>query len=739
MNRYTFRARCAGWVVAWLLVSGAALGQGQKPITLDDWLRAGVFRAGYGQSFAWMANDNYYTTLENGALKKNPILTKEAVTELVAAGAVKDPATGEAIELGEYVFSPDETQVLFLTESEPIYRHSARHVAYLFNTKTQTTQRIFDGEPVENLYFSPNGARVGFTHGNNLFVQDAATGKVSLLTTDGKAGSIINGSTDWVYEEEFGFPEGYYFSPDGNRVAYYRFDESEVPLFTMNYYTGLYPEPYTFKYPKAGERNSAVQLFVHDLQKGTRVQVQVPADPEQYFPAVRWTPSGDQLAVLRMNRHQNQLEVLLADPATGATRPLLTESSDTYIELMGNVTERLTNLQFLSDGKHFVYLSESSGYAHLYRYDMSGKLLNAITAGAWDVTSLYGIDEASGTVYYQSAEAGPLERHVYAVGLDGKKKQLLTPGAGTHDAEFSSGYRYFVHTHSSAQTPPIIRLREASGREIRTLETNESLQERLTKYSYAAPSFFKVMGPSGDSLNAWMMRPPDFTAQRRYPVLMYVYGGPGSQTVTNSWALGGQAQWAQVLASKGYIVVSVDGRGTGARGVKFKKCTYRQLGKYEVEDQIAAAKYLATLPYVDGARIGIWGWSYGGYMTLNCLMKGAQVFKTGIAVAPVTNWRFYDTIYTERYQRTPQENPEGYDENSPITHVSKLEDNFLLVHGTGDDNVHYQNSLMLVEALVQANKQFEVFFYPNKNHGIYGGNTRYHLYTQLTAFIEANL
>lgn len=724
-------------LLAFILLGAPAQGQqAKRDVTLDDWLKKGVFRQNYVDGFAWMQDDRFYSSYEEDRIYKNALEGEVAPEALVEMANVKDPVTGEAIDALEYHFSPDEQQVLFLTNTERVYRHSRKHVAYLYDIAKGTTQRVMAGKPVSNVTFSADGSWLGFTHANDLYLQEAATGSVTRITDDGAWGEIINGSTDWVYEEEFGFPEGFYFSPDGGRVAYYRFDESKVPTFTMDYYTELYPERYTFKYPKAGERNANVQIIVYDIAAGSKTEMQINANPEQYIPAVRWTAKGDQLAILRMNRHQNDMEILLADPATGAVKTLLRETSETYIELMGNVTERLSNLQFLQDGKHFVYLSEKSGYAHLYLHDMEGKELLALTSGNWDVTSLYGIDEARGLVYYQSAEAGPLERHVYTINLKGKKKLLLTPGAGIHDAEFSSGYNYFVDYASSVAEPTRVSLHEAGGKLLRILEDNAELSERLQAFNLSSTEFFRFAGPSGDTLNGWMKKPANFDAKRRYPVLMYVYGGPGSQTVQNKWNLNA---YFETLCAKGYIVVSVDGRGTGARGVQFKKCTYLQLGKYETEDQIAGANYLATLPYVDRARIGIWGWSYGGYMTLNCLAHGADVFKTGVAVAPVTNWRFYDTIYTERYMRTPQENPKGYDDNSPISHADKIQDRFLLIHGTGDDNVHYQNSIMMVESLVQANVQFELFFYPNKNHGIYGGNTTYHLYSQMLRFIEQNL
>jgi dipeptidyl-peptidase-4 len=562
-------------------------------------------------------------------------------------------------------------------------------------------------------------------------VKDLISGKEDAITKDGKQNEIINGATDWVYEEEFALSQAFFWSPDGSKIAYLRFDERKVMEYNMQTYGNLYPGLYTFKYPKAGEDNSMVNVFVYDAKLGKSVKMQTGDNKDQYIPRIQWTSKGAELCVTRLNRHQNHLELLLANPLNGEVKTMLEEKSETYIDVHDN-------LQFLQDGKRFIWSSELGGFNHLYLYGMDGKRINAITSGNFDVTEFYGINENTGLVYFQAANPTPMDRSLFTAKLNGKGQKNLLPVNGHQSPEFSSDFSFFILNQSNANAPSDYSLYSGDGKLIRTLESNKTLKDKLAEYTLSPKTFFNFTTKQGTVLNGWMIKPSNFDATKKYPVFMTVYGGPGHNTVENAWE-GSNYLWYQLLAQKGYIVVSVDNRGTGNRGEAFKKSTYKQLGKLETEDQMEAAAYLASQSYVDAARIGIQGWSYGGYMSSLCITKGADLFKMAIAVAPVTNWRFYDSIYTERFMQTPAENESGYDDNSPINHVGRLKGKYLLIHGTGDDNVHFQNSVEMVTALVKANKQFDSEFYPDKNHGIYGGNTRLHLYTKMTNYILNNL
>ncbi|OFY69734.1 MAG: hypothetical protein A2265_02340 [Bacteroidetes bacterium RIFOXYA12_FULL_33_9] len=499
-------------------------------------------------------------------------------------------------------------------------------------------------------------------------------------------------------------------------------------------YGTLYPEWYKFKYPKAGEANSVVSIHIYDINKKQTIKVDVGNEKDQYIPRIKWTANQSTLCVLRLNRLQNKLEMLYADANTGSSTVAYTEEDKYYVEVTHD------NLTFINDGKTFITSSERDGYNHLYLYDVNGNLIRQITKGEWDVTKFYGYDEKNKLLYFESAEVSPIQRHVYSIDINGNNKIQLTQKSGKNEPYFSKSFKYFINVHSDANTPYMTTLNDSKGKQIREFEVNKYntvLLEKMKEYGFAKKEFLTIKTENNITLNAWMIKPLNFDPAKKYPVFMYVYGGPGHQTVMDEFDY--NSVWYQLLAQKGYIVVSVDTRGSGARGADFRKVTYGQLGKYETIDQIDAAKYLGTLPYVDKTRIGIQGWSYGGYMSTLCLSKGSDVFKMAIAVAPVTNWRFYDSVYTERYMGLPQNNADGYDDNSPINHVEKIKGKFLLVHGTADDNVHFQNSMELVDALVKANIQFDMQFYPNKNHSIYGGNTRLHLFTKMTSFVLENL
>jgi dipeptidyl-peptidase-4 len=559
-----------------------------------------------------------------------------------------------------------------------------------------------------------------------------SSGEEKQITLDGKNNEIINGRSDWVYEEEFSFAQAFYWSPDGKHIAYYKFNETEVPEYSMTMFEGLYPYDYRYKYPKAGEKNSVVSIHIYTLENGATKSVEIGSEKDQYIPRIRWTQNANSLCVLRMNRHQNKLDYLLADAASGNSRVMMTEEDKYYIDIE---KEQLT---FLANGKQFINASERDGYNHLYLYDMNGKLIKQITKGNWEVTDIYGIDQKKGLIYYQSTESSPLQRDVYVIGFNGVAKRKISTLSGTNSASFSTDFSYYILSNHSAKSPIYVSLHDNSGKVIRVLEDNAKTKKTYSEYQISPTEFFSFTTSEGVSLNGYMIKPANFDASKKYPVFLYVYGGPGSQNVADAWG-GARSVWFNYLAQKGYIVACVDNRGTGFRGAEFKKMTYLNLGKYETMDQIETGKWFAKQSYVDPNRIGIWGWSYGGYMSSLCITKGADVFKLAIAVAPVTTWRFYDSIYTERYLRTPQENKAGYDDNSPINYAKLLKGKFLLIHGTGDDNVHFQNSVMFSEALIQANKQFEQAYYPNKNHGISGGNTTLQLYRKMTDFVLNNL
>lgn len=637
----------------------------------------------------------------------------------------------EPLRIDDYSFSDDETRLLIGVNEQSIYRRSRIADYYIWDIRSQSLQALTDNSKVSLPDFSPDGSKVAFARDNNIYIKDLETGNEYPVTTDGVYNKIINGTADWVYEEEFGFTKGFFWSPDGNYIGYMRFDESHVNEFTMLMYGSLYPEEYRFKYPKAGEQNAVVSVHVYNVQSGETIKVDTGNETDQYIPRIKWTADPEILSFLRLNRRQNHLEILLADALSGNSTLLYSEHNLYYIDIDDD-------LIFLSDGKHFIVSSEKSGYNHLYLYDMQGREVRALTSGDYDVDSFLGVDEKNNQVFYLSHEESSLGNNLYSVRLNGRRKTRLTAGEGTHSPFFSSGYNYFINRFSTANTPPVYSIHRTDGTLINVLQDNKDLVDLLDQHNYINKEFFTITTTDDVELNAWMIKPKDFDPEKQYPVLMYVYGGPGSQMVVESWD-SNNGIWFQMLSSMGYVVVSVDNRGTGARGEHFRKMTYLELGKYETIDQIQAAQYLGSLPYIDSENIAIFGWSYGGYLSSLCLAKGADVFSAAIAVAPVTNWRFYDTVYTERYMRTPQENPEGYDLNSPINHVDKIKGSLFLVHGSADDNVHYQNSMEMTKTLVEADVQFELMIYPDLNHGIWQGNSRLHLYNLMTRFLEHNL
>lgn len=643
---------------------------------------------------------------------------------LISSSQLKD------IDFDDYFFNEDETKVLLSTNSKAIYRRSFTAEYFVLDLKSGEKKALDESRKPQMLAeYSPDGTKVSYIYNNNLYVKDLASNKVTQLTTDGAFNQIINGTTDWVYEEEFAITKAYDWSPDSKWISFLRFDETEVKEFNMSYYGQLYPRLYTFKYPKAGEDNSKVHLKMIPATGGKAQCVDL--GDYEYIPRLEWSPTANELVVLTLNRHQNQLKYFLVTPGKkeATSRVFYEEKSESYVEIDNN-------LHFLKDGKSILRTSELSGYNHIYKIGFDGSSMQ-ITSGDYDIIDCYGIDNNDTYVYYSSAKSGAINKSLHRIKLDGTDEVLLSEAEGTTDADFSTGMNYFVKTYSLANVPPVFTLCDNTGQEIAVLENNFQLLQTLSDYDLSTKEFVEFNGAEG-KLNGWIIKPTDFDPTKKYPVYMNVYCGPGANTVSNSWE-SVNYMYHQLLAQNGYIVVSVDPRGTMYRGEKFKKSTYLNLGKLETEDLIAVAKDLQGMSFVDPERIGIMGWSYGGFMSSLAILKGAEQFKMAIAVAPVTNWRYYDNIYTERFMRTPQENGNGYDMNSPINFVKELKGKYLLIHGSGDDNVHYQNTMEMVNALVAANKQFDLFIYPNKNHGIYGGNTRNHLFTLMFDYTLKNL
>ncbi|MFD2513862.1 S9 family peptidase [Pontibacter locisalis] len=715
-----------------------AQAQQKKDITLEDIYRKGTFRSQSVYGVNWMKDGQYYSSQvpdeQNKVydIVKYDVTTGKPVSTIIEGENLVPAGSSKPIRFDDYTFSSDEQKVLFSTDTEQIYRRSSKADFYIYDIPTKKLTKLSDGGKQMYASFSPDAKRVAFARENNMFVVDLANMKETQITADGKFNSIINGYSDWVYEEEFSFAKGFHWSPDGKKIAFYTFDETNVPEFNMQMWGELYPQDNKFKYPKAGEANSKVKVSVYDVASGKIVKMDTGSEDDVYIPRIKWTNDANLLSIQKMNRLQNTLEILHANATTGSSNVVLKETDKAYID----VTDDLT---YLKDGKHFIHSSEVKGFNHLYLYNMNGKLVRQITDGNWEVSEFVGYDEKNDRLYYMSTEVSPLERHLYSINSKGKKKQRLTDKEGTHRVNMSNDFKYYLDYYSAANTPPSVSLHTAKdGKLIKVLEDNQKLKNTLAQYNIAKQEFFTMNTADGTKLNGWMIKPTDFDPNKKYPVLMFVYGGPGSQTVNNSWG-GNNYLWHQVLADKGMIVVSVDNRGTGARGAEFKKATYANLGKYEIEDQIEAAKWLGKQSYIDKDRIGIWGHSFGGYMTLLGLTKGDGVFRAGISVAPVTSWRFYDTIYTERFLKTPQENAAGYDDNSPLMFADKLQGDLLLIHGTGDDNVHFQNAVAMQDALISANKQFESFYYPNRNHGVGGGITSLHRFNMMTNFLERKL
>lgn len=681
------------------------------------------------RGFRSMKSGEEFTRLEKNKILKYKFEDFSGASSVLLDGTALK-ISGQSIVIQDYEFNSDESKMLIATDISSIYRYSFSAFYYILDLKTMTFESLDDKRTVQTLAeFSPNGRFVSYISDNNIFVKNLANGKIQQLTRDGKVNHIINGTTDWVYEEEFAYIKAYEWSPDSKHIAFLKFDESQVKEFTMTFYGSLYPELFTWKYPKAGEDNSKVTLHVQAI--GKKKARQIGLGSYEYIPRIKFSPVNSTLLIQTLNRHQSKLQFFKFDPNTKSNQAQLFYSitDEAYVEIDDN-------LAFLPDGSSFITTSEKDGYKHIYKICFNGNI-EQITSGSWDVIEVKGYDPQSKNIYYTSSENGATQKDLFSVHLESKTKNRLSPKSGHTDANFSNGMKYFIQTWSNANTPPIISLHRQDGTQLQVLEENQLLRERLASYKLRSKEFFTIKGAEGD-LNAWMIRPYNFDENQKHPVYMFIYCGPGSNTVNDRWE-GATFMYHQLLAQRGYIVVSVDPRGTQFRGSAFLKSTYLQLGKLELEDILAVNENLKKLHFVDGERIGIQGWSYGGYMSSLAMTKGAGAFKMGIAVAPVTNWRYYDNIYTERFMRTPQENAAGYDQNSPINFCENLEGKYLIIHGSADDNVHYQNAMEMVDALIKANKQFDMFIYPNKNHGIYGGNTRMHIFDQMLEYTLKHL
>lgn len=726
-------------VVLMIWASTTIFAQGGSKISVEDIWQKYLYYPESPDEMKSMNDGKYFTLLDDQTLiNQYEYKTGKKTNNILNTNTLINPITEKPVGIIDlYTFSKDEKKILLATESQNIYRRSKEAWYWIYDIKKEKIEPLYPKGKQRLAEFSPDGSKVAFVVQNNLYVKNLENGEITAVTNDGKDREIINGTTDWVYEEELDITKGFSWSDDGTMIAYMRFDESAVKEYSMTKWGKLYPEEHKYKYPKAGESNSIVDLYIYNVNDKKTTKLNTGSETDQYLPRFQWLPNSNELAFMRLNRHQNRYSLNLYTVKNQSYREIFTDSSKYWVE----VPEQTIFL----NSNQLVTTSERDGYNHIYRITFRDKKQNfivpeisQITKGKWIIKEIKGINLKKGIIYYLSTESSSTNSDLYKIDLSGKNKSKISSSNGSWDADFNSDYTYYMGSYSNANLAPNYSIYDITGMHVRTLNNNDRVN-KLAQECHFQPKVISTLTLPGEiTLNTWMIKPENFDSTKKYPVLMYVYGGPGSQSVLNQWGYYDLA-WYQMLAQQGYIIICVDNRGTGGKGEEFEKCVYQQLGKFETEDQIAAAKYFATLPYVDANRIGIWGWSYGGYMSSLCITKGADVFKTAIAVAPVTNWRYYDNIYTERFMRTPQENADGYDNNSPINFAKKLKGNFFLIHGSADDNVHYQNSMEFTNQLIKENKQFHQFVYPNRNHNITGGYTRFHLYTMLTDYILKNL
>jgi dipeptidyl-peptidase-4 len=724
----------------WLLLIFVAFSLGataqKKSVELADFVAKGTFVAKGIEQLRPMKDGAHYTVLEEGGQKvvKYAYASKKPVAVLVNVPELKK-TTIESIQ--DYEFSSDETKMLVYTNRQNIYRRSFMADYYVVDIARKEIEPLSANGSQQAAAFAPNGYSVAYVRDNDLHIKNLRFQTEAAITNDGARDTVINGVPDWVYEEEFAFNRAFEWSPNSEEIAYIKFDERSVkpyqfPLYQASHPTTdsheLYPGTYRYKYPKAGEKNARVSVHVFNVQNRTTKKMDVPGD-DIYIPRIMWTTNPDQLAIVTLNRRQDQLNLYLTNSSSGVARSILTDRNSRYIS-----TDVLDQIVFLEDGKHFVYVAELDGYYHIHLYGMDGIKVNQVTKGNWDVTEYYGFDARNKQFYFQAAAVSPLQREVYSIRMDGSRLARITPQDGTNTAWFSSDFSFYISEYSSKVKPSVYTVFNKAGRQQYVLEDNKALEDLVKGYALPDKEFFTFKTEMGDELNGYIIKPLQMDAAKSYPLLMTQYSGPNSQQVLDKWDM----DWEYYLASQGYVVACVDGRGTGARGEDFRKQTYMQLGKLESDDQVAAARYLGALDYVDAERIGIWGWSYGGFMS-SLVMSRSDLFKTGIAIAPITDWKFYDTAFTERFMRMPRENPSGYDQFAPLSLADDLHGRLFLIHGTADDNVHVQNAMEYTDRLVQAGKQFDMFIYPNRAHSIIGGNARMHLYQMKFDFLERHL
>lgn len=715
--------------------------QAQK-VTLQD-VANGTYRAQSIQGLKPMLDGEHYTQIS----KDHKRIVKYSFKTGKEVATIFDVATARNHKLknfDDYIMSPDESLILIQTETKPIYRRSFTAVYYIYNVRNRTLEPLSNNGPQQVPLFSPDSHQIAFVRNNNIYLIKLLFGNSeSQVTKDGEYNKVLNGIPDWVYEEEFSYNRAFDFSADSKMIAYVRFDESQVPMYSFPWYKGMapekteyttYPGSYDYKYPKAGVVNSKVSVHSFDIKSRVTRKMELPVDSDGYVPRIKFTDAPEKLAIMTLNRHQNRFDLYMANPRSAICKVAIRDEAEQYIK-----EQAYSDIAFYPE--HIVMMSERDGYNHLYLYTIGGNLVKQITKGEFEVKDFLGWDQKANVFYYTSNEGSPLRTAVYKIDGKGKKTKLSTR-TGTNSALFSKNLNYYINTYSSAQTPTLITLNNNKGQEMVTLLDNKELKSKTAQLNMPTKEFFSFKTSEGVELNGWMMKPANFNPSKKYPVIMHQYSGPGSQQVLDKWGIGSfgdGGMFEAVMCDKGYIMVCVDGRGTGGRGAAFEKCTYLSIGVKEATDQAEAAKYLSTLPYVDGSRIGIWGWSYGGYNTLMSMSEGSGAFKAGVAIAAPTDWRFYDSVYTERFMRTPKENGDGYQASSAISRASKLKGKLLLIHGSADDNVHLQNFMEYSEALVQANIQFDTQIYTNRNHSIFGGNTRNHLMNRVANFFLQNL
>ncbi|MFQ5676816.1 MAG: S9 family peptidase, partial [bacterium] len=705
----------------------------KNPLTVKDIYDSNKFRGTTIANVHWIPDGSAFTFTKSDGNAGPTIIYKHQVKSGKTSVVISEENVlynGKPIGISGYAWSADGKSLLLRGKLRKVWRHSRQAPFFLYDINSKQLTAIDKANAtLKNAKLSPDGSLIGFVRKHNIYISDTKTGTERALTNDGTE-NILNGEFDWVYEEEFGLADGWRWSPDGKKIAFWQVDQTRVKSFAYNVdQTSLYNVVKTVRYPKAGEQNAIVKIGVADIESGKIVWMDLGEETDIYVPRIFWTNTAKKLAILRLNRLQNHLDVLLADTENGNTRPIVTDTNPAWIDVRHEML-------FLHNKDQFIMTSEKPGFKHAYLYDYQGKLIQQLTNGNWEISSLVGVDERKGLLYFYGKKDSPLENNVYRVGLNGKNLKRISRRAGWHTGNFSPDFKHVVGFFSDINTPTQVMLRKADGSLVRFLEKNELAA--ISEYQLPKPEFLTFTTDDNVDLNAYMIKPANFDENKKYPVLVYGYGCPGSQMVVNRWG-GDRMLWHQLMTEKGYIIFCVDNRGTGGRGKAFKNLSYRDISKLAVHDQIEGAKYLGRLSYVDKSRIGFWGWSGGGYLTLMMMMRGADYFKTGIAVAPVSDFGLYDTIWTERYMGLPQENKEGYAAANVLNYVDGLKGNLLIIHGTGDDNVHIQNTMQVAKAVQDRAIQFDMMIYPNRNHGISGGKTRLHLFTKMTNYLLEKL